>query len=250
MEKLSLYLYTYNINNDHEYLNLKKLTIRQHYHTTEHDSVYNVLKQIINLKKFSIYEGKISARSLNILMNYELESLKIHNTTINGLNVSTVIKILKNKNLKVLHATSEKYFKFPGPTRLIHYFLDLCNNYQPQIEELTFTLDFRDTIHYENLSRITSLKEVKVYYATLSFTNNLEAIVRSAIVLPYTQFYFIEFLEIPYCTTYFFYEQIIEHSAKFEYKINQLIKFYNVQNVHVKPLNHEQCMRMHRCDRR
>lgn len=61
-----------------------------------------------------------------------------------------------------------------------------------------------------------------------------------------THFYFIEFLEMPMCPAYLFFDEIIEHSMKFIHRIQFLIAFYETKNVHLKPINHEQWTRMNR----
>lgn len=128
LEKVSVYVSSYHYDENIKQLNLPKITIRQNYSISEHDSVFNIIKQIKKTKKFSIYEGKISAESLKMITNFNLESLKIHNSTIVGLNVTIISTILENQNLINLRATSEKYFKFPGPTRLVHYAQIITSN--------------------------------------------------------------------------------------------------------------------------
>lgn len=244
LEKISVYLFEYACPKVFEEIEIKNLTIRQQYYITKNDSVINLLQQIKNLEKFSIYNGKLTTKSLNKLNSYKLKSLKIQNTAIEGLDLDIVLEIIKNENLKVLQSTSEKYFRYPGPTRLIHYLLDLCPYHDLNIQKLVFTLDFRETVKYENLIKIRGLQEVKIYYSALFFTQNLETIIKAAKHLENTQFQFIEFLEIPMCCTNNLYSHILEGSMRFMHKINFLSALHNTRNTRITPIYHESWMVM------
>lgn len=244
LKKLSLYTRDAEEYASPNKINIKRLTLRQLYGISDVDTVLTTLRQVKNVKRFSLYQGKVSIETLDILISFKLESLKIHNSDIKGLAPHVMSGILENENLKILKLTSEKYFKFPGPIKLTELLLGFCPFYSSKIERFIFALDFKPAVKYENLKYMTSLTSVQIHFSAISFTQNVEKIVKVALDMKDTRFEFVEFLEIPMCPAPYYMENMAIYSRKFVQSLNQLKLTHNVPNVSIRPLYYEEYLSM------
>lgn len=194
LKKLSVIInegdHNYNLNR----LALKSLTCEAQFYNLTTDCIFTLLRQISNLKVFSIRKGSLSIRTITLLETRNIEILKVHNSIIK--NGSYLVRmILNNINLKYLKLTTDNYMISAYPIFVASDVINRLDCFKLNLIRFTFTLDQAMRIKYENLKYLKELRELKIYYSVATSTMNIANIIKIVTSLKDVETMFIEYLE-------------------------------------------------------
>lgn len=244
LEKLSLVIYEYKLDNCEPRLSIKSLTLRTNYYTLSIDTIYNFLSQVTDLQKFSVYNGRLSSKAIRILNNMPLRAMKLHNTLIECIECHLVFAILNNRNLEHLKITCDNYIRFPSCFRLIENILNLAKLQEMPLKRLIITLDPKVSVKYENIIFMKQLKELIICYSVRSTTFHLYKLAKFARAMPATRVKVVEFLNIPFHRSATEPNSSASISMRFRRTFNVLKEMYSLRNFDIAPIHYEQWTNM------
>lgn len=194
LQKLSVIInegdHNYNLNS----LPLKILSCRAQFYYSTTDCIFTLLRQISNIKTFSLHKGSLSIRTITLLETRNIETLKIRNSIIR--NGSYLVRmILNNKNLKYLKLTTDNYIISAYPIFVASDVINQLDEYKLNLTRLTFTLDQTMRIKYENLKHLKELRRLTIYYSVATNSINIGNIIKIVSSLKNVEATFIEYLE-------------------------------------------------------
>lgn len=235
LQKLSVELNEGNHNYNLNPLPVKNVTCKAQFYHSNTDCIYSLLRQISCFKKFSIYKGSLSIRTITLLNTRNIEALKIHNSIIK--NGSYLVRmILNNKNLRYLKLTTDNLLISSYPTFIASDVINRLHEYRLNIERLIFTLDQMSRIKYENLKYLKDLRQLKIYYSVANKPFNLASIIHVVSSLRNVETTFVEYLETDKAISDEILETYEERSYYYKNVIESQDKYLGVCTVDYKVL--------------
>lgn len=193
--KLSVYLTDEDTNYNSVGTHIRAVTCRANYFHSNHDAIFNFLRQIRGTKSISLYNGEITLPTQLLIETRDLETLKIHNSIITK--PARLTEYLnRSTNLTYLKLTAENCLVSPYPIMVATNFI---NNILPRnrsnLTRLCFTLDQNRNASYQNLKLLRNLNKLEVYYSAQIKGLNLDKLINIASSLIGVETTFIEYLE-------------------------------------------------------
>lgn len=213
------------------------ITIRSNFTHSQQDAIFRLIERISHFKSFSLYNGYLSSKSLNILEDKKLKKLKLTNTVLEKSRRYYLVEIiLQNKNLEKLILLNNTCPHIDCVRIIMNEITWRLNKRSTSnIKELTFTLNQDNRIPYENLKHLKKLKKLTIYYHTKDFPNNLDKIVTATTSCRNVEVTFIEYYNVHNTTGLLHSLDLAEMLSK---ECLQLIKLTN-KNYKIKPFDYE-----------
>lgn len=178
-------------------LNIKSLKII----ATPQNSMYQCINQILNctpsLNQFKLSGGNLTAQTIINISNPLITTISLHNTKI----IPQLKEMLYNlfirdhiRELKLV-LTDHKSYNMPFLEAVNEFFSKIIFN--NTLEQLTFTLDPCCEQQLENLSFLTGLKRIKIYFSVQYDIRKLICIIPMLLRLRLQQIIFKEYYDPP-----------------------------------------------------
>lgn len=194
LEKISIFIGLGDHNYNRHRIYLKSVTIRAKFFTSDTDVIYSLLRQISGTKIISIYNGSVSLGLITLFETRKLRKLKIHNSTIKSCYYFEKY-ILQSTSLEHLKVTSEQYMMTPHPVIIMSDIINQLDKVELNLKYLSFTVDTCCLVKYDNLSYLTKLNKLEIYYSVQTQTLNLEKLIYITAKLEKVQTTFIEYFD-------------------------------------------------------
>lgn len=240
LRKISAFLTEYRHKNYMSKLSIENVSVKQQYFTVFYDALADFLRQLKNVQKLSVLNGRVTKNSIKTFSQFPLIKLKLRNTFVECSEEENLVDFIFNcKSLKKLHLTCEHYSRNPECFYITELFLLRLPEYPLNIEVLAFTLESKRTVPYENLKYLKKLTNVEIYYAAQTSPRRIPTIMCLAKLSPSTTFTLIEYIERPLFKTRATNILLRRSSISFIQSYNFHKELYDVPNISILPIRYD-----------